>query len=129
MNSMLAFDPINRPSIPEILSHNWTKGPTASSEEVFMYFSNFKLKMDQHFEKERIEKDKVKLMKKQAKENMKALGSGEIMFNKRGNRGEDEEVLMTRAQVLGKLEDLDFAKVKFNKTDNNNLSHNTLLSG
>jgi hypothetical protein len=50
MQRMLAFNPADRPTMEEILSHPWVTGETASYEE---YYEEMKMRHENTLEKER----------------------------------------------------------------------------
>ena len=129
MNAMLAFDPLNRPTIPEILSHAWLQGQTATSEQVKDYFSKCKLVVDSSLEQQKIDEDKNKIMKKQAQQNMNNFAFGQMNQVCRGE-GQDEEQLVKRAEIESKLNQLSFEKHKFPLIDiKENRKPTTLVSG
>lgn len=63
MNGMLAFDPTQRLSISEIISHPWFNEPTASTAEVREYMSKNKATVDEDLRKEREEAESKKKLK------------------------------------------------------------------
>jgi len=69
VSAMLAFDPTQRPSIAEIISHPWFNGPTATHEQVVQEFQNRKNKVQEVLKQEReaLEKKKEKMKELQAK--------------------------------------------------------------
>ena len=38
LNCLLQVDPVHRPSIYELIAHDWCKGPTPSKEEIIKEF-------------------------------------------------------------------------------------------
>ena len=38
INCMLQVDPVHRPSVYEIITHDWCKGPTPSKEDIMKEF-------------------------------------------------------------------------------------------
>jgi hypothetical protein len=56
LNSMFSYVPEHRPSIVEIITSDWWKGPTASPEEVKLEFENRKQMVQQKAEDKRQER-------------------------------------------------------------------------
>lgn len=69
VSAMLAFDPTQRPSIAEIISHPWFNGPTATYQEVAKEFTARKNKVEEVLKQEReaLQRKKEKLKEQQAK--------------------------------------------------------------
>ena len=69
INAMLAFDPTQRPSVAEIISHPWFNGPTATPEEILQEFKARRQRVDEALEKDRIIQQKKKEQQKMAQQN------------------------------------------------------------
>ncbi|CAD8194558.1 unnamed protein product [Paramecium octaurelia] len=85
INSMLAFDPLQRPTISEIISTTWYQGTTISNDLVIKLLNARKLKIQSQQNKENLQKmlDKQKL---QAADQNQQLTVGIGNFN----RGEED---------------------------------------
>jgi len=129
MNSMLAFDPINRPTIPEIMCSPWVNGATATHAEVKEYFGSMKITDDEYQEAERLAKDKLKNLKKEKKqENMNCVKNNNIKFATRGP-GDDEDKMLREIKIKAEINKLDFDNIKFPTVDLDKLRQNTIVSG
>ena len=89
INAMLAFDPTQRPSIAEIITHPWFEGQTSTSQEIYEEFKARKMKVDEAVEKERIAEQQKKEQQKMAAQNQ----NPNFMFNAIGPafRGNDKK--------------------------------------
>jgi len=65
MNSLLAQDPAQRPSIAEVKAHPWFNGPALTYEQLNNEFLIRKQRVDAELEKARLQK----LMQKEQKKN------------------------------------------------------------
>lgn len=116
MNAMFAFDPLNRPTIPEIQACDWLKGKTATQEQVRDYFTKCKAAVDHSQEQQKIKDDKMKMQNKQAQANMQNLAFGQMFQASRGN-DDDPEQLLKKAKIEASLKKIDFEQYKFNLAD------------
>ncbi|CAD8117371.1 unnamed protein product [Paramecium sonneborni] len=64
INSLLAFDPLQRPTLSEIISTSWYQGPTISNEIIIKLLNARKLKIQAQQDKENL----LKLLEKQKKQ-------------------------------------------------------------
>ena len=81
INSMLAFDPNERPTIKKIKEHSWFKGPVLSSEGMKEVLSGLKEKVDAiRFENRQKEKEEAAEAKALAKQMQEAKLSASFAF-------------------------------------------------
>lgn len=64
LTAMFALDPAVRLTLPEIKAHRWYNGPTKSLKDLQLEFSERKLRVDEHVQKQRKAKREQKLLAK-----------------------------------------------------------------
>jgi len=117
ISSLLAFDPINRPSIAEIMSHAWYNGETATHEEVLNYFNNKKIAVDHALNLEKIEKDRQRQINFEARNQLNDFafrrGNAAQRDIKVDSSNDEEAQQEKKAELLHNIDKFNIENTKF----------------
>jgi serine/threonine protein kinase len=130
LTSLFAFDPVNRPSIAEIMTSPWMKGQTATHEEAYAWLSKGKQKVDKSMADQKIKDDEDKKKQKAQKNPNQNMAFTETVAHRGEGRSEkSEKKIANDALMAEKLEAMDLNRMSLPVKCCDGILPNTLISG